>query len=502
MVTRKGVMGRTRRRSLAALTALLAVSVLSAVLFVDTAEAAAVLKCNNRVVTVKISAGQKPTNGADVIWGTQGADVINGLGGDDVICGRGGRDSINGQGGHDWIDGGDGADTIFGGSWGDDTIYGGKGADIIWGRNGNDKLYGQGGGDKIYGEAGHDQIWGSYGNDTIWGGDGNDKLYGEGANDTINGGNGADFINGGDGNDSLAGGYGTDQIYGHTGWDSANGGAGADICDAESMSNCENPQWAPGAALTVDRVTPYSVYISWGGFSNARYVDITARDRSGQVVINKTVNASDRQSRLWQFGPNAVIPELDEIYTISAVLRDSNFTSTSPARTATATMPTSVISVSMDADPASGQMSASRSRGRTGGFAFKCQDRILTIKFGVDKDDPVYFGRYERHYEVCFNGSDQVASFDDTKSGICRAENTNPRARRFAVSKQGSIQVVDGGYNQDSVTIRAGCEVKGEVLRTFWDGIRVESFADIKITLVNGIPHGEIVRKKTKANDL
>ena len=54
-----------------------------------------VRRCNGRVVTVDIGAGDIPTSNADVIFGTIGNDIINGLGGDDTICGLGGNDIIN-----------------------------------------------------------------------------------------------------------------------------------------------------------------------------------------------------------------------------------------------------------------------------------------------------------------------------------------------------------------------------------------------------------------------
>lgn len=58
-------------------------------------------RCNGLVVTVDIGAGDVPTEGPDVILGTNGADVINALGGDDTICGLAGDDVITGGGGLD-----------------------------------------------------------------------------------------------------------------------------------------------------------------------------------------------------------------------------------------------------------------------------------------------------------------------------------------------------------------------------------------------------------------
>src|SRR4051812_23649826 len=67
--------------------------------------------------TVVIIGVNAPTEGDDVIFGSDGSEVINGLGGNDVICAFGGGDTI---------DGGTGADTVYGGD-GDDRIHGNDG---------------------------------------------------------------------------------------------------------------------------------------------------------------------------------------------------------------------------------------------------------------------------------------------------------------------------------------------------------------------------------------
>ena len=150
-----------------------------------------------------------PTEGDDVIFGTNGADNINGRGGHDVICGF------------------DGPDTIHGGS-GDDTIFGGNGADKIHGDDGNDQLYGEAGADDLQGDTGDDQLFGGDDGDGLDGGQGNDTLFGEGANDTLNGAGGDDVIFGGDGADTLDGGDGNDQLTAEGGADKLLGAAGDD----------------------------------------------------------------------------------------------------------------------------------------------------------------------------------------------------------------------------------------------------------------------------------
>ena len=166
-----------------------------------------VLVCNNLVVTVDLGAGDRPTEGDDVIRGTAGDDVINGLGGDDTICGLRGDDRI---------DGGDGFDKVFAGA-GDDTVSGGAG---------NDLLIGGLGADSITGGDGNDRIQGGDGIDTLGGDNGNDILRGGNDNDTIRGGTGADMIWGNLGRDELFGDAGSDVLRGGAWLDRMDGGAG------------------------------------------------------------------------------------------------------------------------------------------------------------------------------------------------------------------------------------------------------------------------------------
>jgi len=95
------------------------------VVFGREAESVSALTCNGLSVTVNLSLGQNPTNGDDVIWGTEGRDIIRALGGNDTICGLGGDDLIDAGSGDDWVDAGTGNDWVFGTS----------GADVLRGRS-------------------------------------------------------------------------------------------------------------------------------------------------------------------------------------------------------------------------------------------------------------------------------------------------------------------------------------------------------------------------------
>ncbi|MDJ0770864.1 MAG: carboxypeptidase regulatory-like domain-containing protein [Ilumatobacter sp.] len=220
--------------------------------------------CDGRQVTVLIAAGETPTNGNDVILGTEFDDVVDGLAGDDTICTLGGNDTV---------DGGDGLDRIFT-SWGDDIVDGGKGNDRIWGGDGNDQLNGGGGGDRLYGEHGNDVLRGGNGNDVLEGGVGSDELrgqngsdlvyansavdfsttdvdtvyggglfddvFGDAGNDTIYGGNFADVLSGKSGDDSLYGNNGADTLRGgpHITGDYCNGGVN-NSGSGDAASACE-----------------------------------------------------------------------------------------------------------------------------------------------------------------------------------------------------------------------------------------------------------------------
>jgi len=198
-----------------------------------------------------------PTDGDDVLTGTENPDAIDALAGNDAVTGLGGNDTLYGNagnddifagngndyaeggGGNDELYGGNGNDTIWGGA-GDDVVGGGQGADEIGGGEGNDRLWGGAGNDTIYagngddqigGGGGDDELWGVNGNDTIWGGAGDDDVGGGQGADEIGGGDGDDRLWGGDGDDELWGGDGDDELWGGAGADTLEGGAGADVLD-------------------------------------------------------------------------------------------------------------------------------------------------------------------------------------------------------------------------------------------------------------------------------
>lgn len=233
------------------------------------------LYCDGKAVTVNIGAGQTPTSGDDVIWGTNADDHINGLGGNDTICGRDGADEIYGGPGDDTLFGNGAIDQLFGGS-GDDHIFGGLGGDSIYGQGGEDTVNGDGGYDYIYGGSGNDTLTagagGAYVNgggnsdtligssvaDALYGTSGLDTINGNGGDDNLYGGNGADVINGGAGDDhiygqghadTLTGGPGNDTIFGGSGNDSMNGGNGIDTCSGQGGNNsataCESTSVIP-----------------------------------------------------------------------------------------------------------------------------------------------------------------------------------------------------------------------------------------------------------------
>jgi len=71
-----------------------------------------------------------PTNGDDVLTGTESPDVIDALDGNDAVTGLGVNDTLNGNAGADNLSGGTGNDTLRGGA-GDDTFVFTAGQDIV-----------------------------------------------------------------------------------------------------------------------------------------------------------------------------------------------------------------------------------------------------------------------------------------------------------------------------------------------------------------------------------
>lgn len=190
--------------------------------------------CNGQPVTVNLNTGQGvPTEGPDVILGTDGSDWIYALGGDDVVCGGLGIDRIFAGEGNDLVFGDGGSDRLFG-QGGHDEIHGGSGADRIWGGPGNDVINGNGGQDSMWGEEGNDAIQGHWESDNIWGGPGNDRLWGAG---------GKDALYGGEGDDELFGGVNTDYLNGGPGFDQGNGQQGHDNPLVPGTSGCEQLEY-------------------------------------------------------------------------------------------------------------------------------------------------------------------------------------------------------------------------------------------------------------------
>lgn len=90
-------------------------------------------------VNVIAASSTRPSNGDDVITGTNGIDVRSGKAGDDVIYGLGSSDRLFGSSGDDKLYGDNGSDKLFGGS-GDDLLIGGNQRDTLQGDAGNDTL--------------------------------------------------------------------------------------------------------------------------------------------------------------------------------------------------------------------------------------------------------------------------------------------------------------------------------------------------------------------------
>ncbi|MCC6437657.1 MAG: hypothetical protein IT196_21690, partial [Acidimicrobiales bacterium] len=122
-------------------------------------------------------AGGNPTNGDDVLAGSDAVNAIDGKNGNDTIHGEGGNDTLKGGNGNDSVLGGDGADALWGGN-GEDGLEGGDGGDTIFGENGGDRIAGGGGTDRLEGGAGSDRVEGGDGADTVSGGLGDDTLVG------------------------------------------------------------------------------------------------------------------------------------------------------------------------------------------------------------------------------------------------------------------------------------------------------------------------------------
>ena len=213
-----------------------------------------------------------PTEGDDVLRGTELNDLLDAQGGNDHLLGRGGNDILIGGAGNDLLDGGTGNDELHGGSGSDTYRFGrGDGHDTIiedsWISGETDRIEFKAGispddvrlervrtvngwqvSDDLkltLRDTGETLIVKNHFNEsnrfaveeivfsdgTVWdaeaiksrvllGGDENDELRGFNGRD--------DVIVGGGGNDTLIGGTGDDLLIGGTGDDMLEGGAGSD----------------------------------------------------------------------------------------------------------------------------------------------------------------------------------------------------------------------------------------------------------------------------------
>jgi Ca2+-binding RTX toxin-like protein len=108
--------------------------------------------------TGKLSASPKlphntPSDGDDILYGTQNSDTLAAGTGNDIVLGAGGDDTLCGGTGDDLLEGGEGNDLLDGAA-GDDEIHGGQGVDTLIGGTGRDKLYGEWGGDTYHYQLG------------------------------------------------------------------------------------------------------------------------------------------------------------------------------------------------------------------------------------------------------------------------------------------------------------------------------------------------------------
>jgi VCBS repeat-containing protein len=112
---------------------------------------------NGDLFAVANIANNVPTDGEDVLYGTNEEDTMDAGAGNDIALGLDGNDSILGGDGNDLIHGGDGGDMLDGGD-GDDRVYGGWGADTLLGGPGRDELHGEWNGDTYRYQAGDGEV--------------------------------------------------------------------------------------------------------------------------------------------------------------------------------------------------------------------------------------------------------------------------------------------------------------------------------------------------------
>jgi Ca2+-binding RTX toxin-like protein len=171
---------------------------------------------------------------------------------------------------------------------GDDILYGTQQADSINGLGGNDQIFGGGGSDTLAGDAGDDLIWGGHGNDVISGGEGDDTLFADtpannefGSIDVVDGGNGNDVILGGFGNATLIGGAGGDNIvlsFGASSSDTVDAGTDNDLIQALNMLDASD-RIDGGAGF--DTLTLFGNYASGVVFEAQTMVNVERMEIAG-----------------------------------------------------------------------------------------------------------------------------------------------------------------------------------------------------------------------------
>ncbi len=214
-----------------------------------------------------------PTEGDDILLGSELGDEIRALGGADNLLGGEGDDSLFGEAGDDTLQGQAGDDALFGGT-GNDAFLGGTGDDLLFGGDDDDTFLAFEDADTVFGGDGADLVEFGRPLETVsvseaggvftfvgenftlevsevetfsfqgltteffdvagmlliahppTGGD--DVISGTSGDDRIRGKGGDDRIHGLEGDDRLLGGGGQDKLFGNKGADTLKGGGGKD----------------------------------------------------------------------------------------------------------------------------------------------------------------------------------------------------------------------------------------------------------------------------------
>ncbi len=167
--------------------------------------------------TVTVTKQTVPTDGDDVLTGTEAGETMSGLKGNDKLYALGGNDKLYGGPGDDYLDGGPGADDMYG-EEGDDTYVVENTADRVFERGNRERDHK--GYDIVHSsvtfQLPHDveelQLEGAepingYGNEKdnrLVGNSAANRLHGSGGDDIVEGKGGADIMDGGSGTDTLS----------------------------------------------------------------------------------------------------------------------------------------------------------------------------------------------------------------------------------------------------------------------------------------------------------